>query len=80
MGATNSRPKIILASSIQERDSNFYGQSKKECSRLLSEWALDNNASFTKLIIPNVFGAFSRPYHNSVVSTSTSTPSKVTIS
>ena len=69
MGATNSRPKIILASSIQERDSNFYGQSKKECSRLLSEWAINNNASFTKLIIPNVFGAFSRPYHNSVVAT-----------
>ncbi|GCD78806.1 polysaccharide biosynthesis C-terminal domain-containing protein [Schleiferia thermophila] len=36
---------------------------------LLSEWAKNNNARFSGLIIPNVFGPFGKPFYNSVVAT-----------
>jgi UDP-2-acetamido-2,6-beta-L-arabino-hexul-4-ose reductase len=66
---TDSRPHIIFSSSTQEERDNNYGKSKKEGRRLLEQWAQRNNARFTGLIIPNVFGPFGRPYYNSVVAT-----------
>jgi UDP-2-acetamido-2,6-beta-L-arabino-hexul-4-ose reductase len=36
---------------------------------MLEEWASKNEAKFTGLIIPNVFGPFGNPYYNSVVAT-----------
>ncbi len=47
----------------------MFGQSKREGRRLLAEWAERNNASFTGMVIPNVFGPFGNPYYNSVVAT-----------
>lgn len=67
--ATNSTPHILFSSSIQEEHDNLYGKSKKEGRQLFEQWALNNNAQFTGLIIPNVFGPFGLPYHNSVVAT-----------
>jgi UDP-2-acetamido-2,6-beta-L-arabino-hexul-4-ose reductase len=66
MGA---RPHIVFSSSIQEGKDNAYGKSKKEGRLLFEKWANENNAKFTGLIIPNVFGPFGRPFHNSVIST-----------
>lgn len=66
---TNSTPHILFSSSIQEEKDNLYGRSKKEGRQLLESWANLNNASFTGLIIPNVFGPFGHPYYNSVVAT-----------
>lgn len=66
---TKSTPHIIFSSSTQEEHDNLYGKSKKEGRELLKMWALDNNAQFTGLIIPNVFGPFGRPYYNSVIAT-----------
>jgi len=62
-------PHIIFSSSTQEEQSNNYGRSKKEGRRLFEEWALKNDAIFTGLVIPNVFGPFGSPYYNSVVAT-----------
>jgi len=67
--ATASRPHILFSSSTQEERDNLYGRSKKEGRELLEQWAQRNNASFTGLIIPNVFGPFGHPYYNSVVAT-----------
>jgi len=67
--ATNSTPHILFSSSTQEERDNLYGKSKKEGRELLEQWALNNNAQFTGLIIPNVFGPFGHPYYNSVVAT-----------
>jgi len=67
--ATGSTPHIIFASSTQEQRDNLYGKSKKEGRLLFEEWAKRNNANFTGLIIPNVFGPFGNPYYNSVVAT-----------
>ena len=62
-------PHILFSSSTQEEKDNPYGNSKKEGRKLLSKWSAKNKATFTGLIIPNVFGPFGNPYYNSVVAT-----------
>lgn len=69
LGETNHKPYIIFSSSIQEERDNLYGKSKKEGRKLFEEWASKNNAKFTALIIPNVFGPFGLPFYNMVIST-----------
>ena len=66
---TDSKPHILFASSTQEERDNPYGNSKKEGRKLFEAWANRNDARFTGLIIPNVFGPFGHPYYNSVVAT-----------
>lgn len=66
---TSSTPHILFSSSTQEERDNLYGKSKKEGRQLFENWALQNNANFTALVIPNVFGPFGNPYYNSVVAT-----------
>ncbi|MDP3463660.1 MAG: NAD-dependent epimerase/dehydratase family protein [Bacteroidales bacterium] len=67
--ATESKPHILFSSSTQEERDNLYGKSKKEGRELLEKWAHNNDAQFTGLIIPNIFGPFGHPYYNSVVAT-----------
>lgn len=66
---TNTHAHILFASSLQEERDNPYGKSKKEGRLLLTSWAQKNNAKFTGLVIPNVYGPFGNPYYNSVVAT-----------
>ena len=66
---TNSKPHILFSSSTQEERDNPYGKSKKEGRQMLEDWAMKNDARFTGMIIPNVFGPFGNPYYNSVVAT-----------
>lgn len=58
-----------MSSSLQEFLDNPYGKSKREGRELFNQWADKNNAMFTGLIIPNVFGPFGKPFYNSVIST-----------
>lgn len=66
---TGSKPHILFSSSTQEERDNMFGRSKREGREMLAEWAKQNNALFTGMIIPNVFGPFGNPYYNSVVAT-----------
>ncbi|GHV43664.1 epimerase [Bacteroidia bacterium] len=66
---TGATPHVIFSSSTQEDRDNFYGKSKREGRELLFQWAQKNDALFTGLIIPNVYGAFGKPFYNSVIST-----------
>lgn len=66
---TNSKPHIIFSSSTQEERDNTYGSSKKIGRELFESWADRNKTNFTGLIIPNVFGPFGVPFHNSFIST-----------
>jgi UDP-2-acetamido-2,6-beta-L-arabino-hexul-4-ose reductase len=66
---TNSKAHVILSSSSQEEKDNLYGKSKKVGRELLIEWANNAAATFTGLIIPNVYGPFGNPYYNSVIAT-----------
>lgn len=69
MESTGSRPHVLFASSVQEERDNPYGRSKRACRMLLAGWAERTGASFTGMLIPNVFGPFGRPFYNSVIST-----------
>jgi UDP-2-acetamido-2,6-beta-L-arabino-hexul-4-ose reductase len=69
MERTNSKPYVIMSSSLQEELDNLYGLSKREGRELFNQWAERNGAKFTGLIIPNVFGPFGVPFYNSVIST-----------
>lgn len=64
-----AKPHILFSSSTQEEQDNLYGKSKQDGRILFEEWAERNNARFTGLVIPNVFGPFGNPYYNSVVAT-----------
>lgn len=69
MEITRSKPYVLFSSSTQEEWDNVFGKSKREGRELLTGWAERNNARFTGLVIPNVFGPFGNPYYNSVVAT-----------
>lgn len=62
-------PHVLFSSSIQEALDNPYGRSKMEGRKLFEEWAVRTGASFTGMIVPNVFGPFCKPNYNSFVST-----------
>lgn len=66
---TGSKPHVLFSSSINEVQDNLYGKSKKEGRELFAAWADRNNAIFTGMVIPNVFGPFGHVYYNSVVAT-----------
>ena len=69
MEAEGVTPHIIFSSSTQEERDNVYGRSKKEGRKLFLHWAERQNATFTGMVIPNVFGPFGNPYYNSVIAT-----------
>jgi UDP-2-acetamido-2,6-beta-L-arabino-hexul-4-ose reductase len=65
----NVKPHIIFSSSTQEKYDNPYGQSKLEGRRLFEIWAKKYDASFTGIIIPNIYGPFGKPNYNSFIAT-----------
>lgn len=69
MEETKVTPHILFSSSTQEESNNEYGRSKREGRILLENWALQNGASFTGLVVPNVYGPFGKPNYNSFVAT-----------
>ncbi|WP_404811711.1 NAD-dependent epimerase/dehydratase family protein [Capnocytophaga canimorsus] len=66
---TGSEAHILISSSTQEERDNLYGKSKKEGREALVNWANTNGGKVTGLIIPNVFGAFGKPFYNSFIAT-----------
>ncbi|WP_392419955.1 NAD-dependent epimerase/dehydratase family protein [Capnocytophaga canis] len=66
---TGSKAHILISSSTQEEWDNLYGKSKKESREALVNWANTNGGKVTGLIIPNVFGAFGKPFYNSFIAT-----------
>ena len=67
---TDSRPHVIYTSSVLEKDSSsLYGSSKKESRIKLFNWSKDVGSTFTGLLLPNIFGPFSKPFYNTVVAT-----------
>lgn len=69
MEAEQVTPHVLFASSTQEELDNKYGKSKREGRELLEQWAKRNCASFTGMVVPNVYGPFGRPNYNSFIAT-----------
>lgn len=60
---------IMITSSIQAESDNPYGKSKKMAEDELVKYAERNSVPIYIYRLPNVFGKWSRPNYNSVVST-----------
>ncbi|MBO6035048.1 MAG: NAD-dependent epimerase/dehydratase family protein [Paludibacteraceae bacterium] len=69
MERENVRPHVLFSSSTQETLDNMYGKSKAEGRAMFEKWAEKVGASFTGLVIPNVYGEFSRPNYNTFIAT-----------
>ncbi len=65
----NSKAHVLFASSTREEGDGLYGASKKEGRRIFSDWAEKFRGKFTGFVIPNVFGSFGKPFHNSFIAT-----------
>lgn len=66
---TNSTAHVMISSSTQEDRDNLYGQSKKIARERLVAWSEEAGGKVTGLLIPNVFGAFGKPFYNSFIAT-----------
>lgn len=69
MEAEEVTPHVLFSSSTQEEYDNEYGKSKREGRKLLEQWAERNGASFTGMVVPNVYGPFGQPEYNSFIAT-----------
>ena len=69
LSRTGSTAHVLISSSTQEERDNLYGKSKREGREAIVQWANENGGKVTGLIIPNVFGAFGKPFYNSFVAT-----------
>ena len=66
----NLKTKIIFSSSTKVKEkNNRYGKSKLNCEKILINLLKKNSSFVTILRLPNVFGKWSKPNYNSVVST-----------
>jgi UDP-2-acetamido-2,6-beta-L-arabino-hexul-4-ose reductase len=64
-----SKNKIIFTSSTQAENKTKYGHSKKKCEKIIINYAKKNKAGIYIYRLPNIFGKWSKPNYNSVVST-----------
>ncbi len=69
LDAAGATPHLLFSSSVQEALDTPYARSKREGRERLAAWARRAGATFTGLVIPNVYGPFGRPFYNSVVAT-----------
>ncbi|MCF6330975.1 MAG: NAD-dependent epimerase/dehydratase family protein [Sulfurimonas sp.] len=65
----NKSTPILLSSSSQAIIDNDYGKSKKKAENILIDYSNETNASIYIYRLPSVFGKWSKPNYNSVVST-----------
>lgn len=65
----NKNTPIVLSSSTQSLLDNDYGKSKLEAENCLLEYSKKTNAKVFIYKLPNVFGKWSKPNYNSVIST-----------
>jgi len=65
----NFKGKLIFSSSAQEKNNTSYGASKKEARQVFINESEKVGFKFSGLIIPNIFGPFCKPNHNSFIAT-----------
>ena len=63
------KPHIIYASTIQIDNDSTYGTVKRKVGERLEKYSNSNGNLFSSLVLPNLFGDFSRPYYNNFIGT-----------
>lgn len=66
---SGNRPHIVFSNSMHIDRQTEYGKTKKQAAEKIKNWCDKNDAIFTNLILPHVFGEMGKPFYNSVVST-----------
>jgi UDP-2-acetamido-2,6-beta-L-arabino-hexul-4-ose reductase len=66
---TGAKPKVVMSSSTQELDQTPYGLAKKQAREILENASEVLDFGFTGLLIPNIFGPFSKPNYNTFIAT-----------
>ena len=61
--------KLIFASSIQQKEDNAYGISKRTSAENFFSASSKHSFTFINLVIPNVFGPYCKPNYNSFIAT-----------
>ena len=61
------KSNILFTSSVHEQVDNYYGRSKKEGALYLESVCDTWGTKFEKIVYPNLFGPYVKPYHTSVV-------------
>ncbi|MEG2036265.1 MAG: NAD-dependent epimerase/dehydratase family protein [Mucinivorans sp.] len=69
MESEDVTPHVFFSSSTQETKDNLYGRSKFIGRKMFEDWAARYGASFSGLVVPNVYGEFSRPNYNTFIAT-----------
>jgi UDP-2-acetamido-2,6-beta-L-arabino-hexul-4-ose reductase len=67
--SSGSIRRIVYANSIQAGNGSPYGTGKKDAASRLESAAVDKDASFVNVLLPNIFGEHGRPFYNSFVAT-----------
>ncbi len=67
--AAGRRTPVVFSSSTQAALENPYGESKRRAEELILDYHRSTGAPVRVFRFPNVFGKWSRPHYNSVVST-----------
>lgn len=65
----NNKAPVLITSSIQAKQDNPYGKSKKAGENLLFDYSKKTGANVYVYRLPNLFGKWSRPNYNTVVAT-----------
>lgn len=63
------KTRMIFSSTIQSGNKTIYGKTKKNCEKIIKKYFKNKKNQFLILNIPNVFGKWSKPFHNSFIST-----------
>lgn len=67
--ASQARPRIVFANSIQAGNATPYGDGKQGAARVLAGLSVDLDLDFVNVLLPNLFGEHGRPGYNSFVAT-----------
>ncbi|MBL4756927.1 MAG: NAD-dependent epimerase/dehydratase family protein [Rhizobiales bacterium] len=67
--ASGSAPDIIYASSIHANGDSVYGKSKRLAEERLEAYCAKAGAQFFNLVLPNLYGEFSKPDYNNFTGT-----------
>ena len=63
------KPSIVFSSTIKVNEKNDYGTSKKKSEEYIKKKLQSININYSILRLPNVFGKWSKPNHNSFIAT-----------
>lgn len=62
-------PHLVFANSTHIERDTPYGRSKAEASSILASWSRKSGATYTDMVLPNLFGEHGVPFYNSFVGT-----------